>query len=264
MILYNVENGWTSIDANSYMFQNDFGFADYLKNNKLFFTEEDIVRLVKSRLTDTEDGVFVDVGANVGAYTLSFAESFAHIFAFEPGLNTYNILCGNIAINNLSNKTTLINAGLLDESKDVVMHEYDTLGSLTHLSDEETDTLNEQLKIKGFYDYSKKITTKTLDSYNIQNIKLIKIDVEGNELKVLKGATNTLKQSNYPMLIIESWEINEGDTEELKQYKKELREELFDYIKNLGYNIEDTDNKEVFICEYKKQQTKSKVKTIFY
>lgn len=265
MILYNKNIGWSKIEDNSYLFQDDFGFANYLQTNKLFFAEEDVANIIKNKLSGkiNENGVFIDVGANVGAYTLFFSSIFSHIVAFEPGLNTYNILCGNIAMNNLSSKTTLINSALLDEEKEAVMHEYDILGSLTHISENETDILNEQLKNEGFYDYSKKIEVHTLDYYNIQNVQLIKIDVEGNELKVLKGAENTIKNSNYPMLVIESWEINENDSDKLRDYKTELRTELFDYIKSLGYNIEATENKEVFICEYTSIK-KSKIKTIFY
>ena len=265
MILYN-RNGWNHIEENSYIFQECSQFADYLYNNKMFFTEENIVSLVTQKLKneDLQNSVFIDIGANVGAYTLQLANLFSHTYSFEPVLDTYNILCGNIAINNLSDKTTLINAGLGAADKEMVMHEYDVLGSLTHITEEDTDFLNENMKKRGFNVVSKKIKICTLDHFNIKNVKLIKIDVEGNELEVLKGSKNTLIQSNYPMLIVESWSINDNDEEELKEYKRNLRTELFSYIKNLDYNINSTENPEVFICEHVNKVQKNKVKSIFY
>jgi len=260
MILYNRGN-WQKAENDSYMFQDSEQFADYLKNNNLFFTEEDVCDVVKNKLKTSENGVFIDIGANVGAYTMYMSEMFSHIYAFEPLKHTYNILCGNIAINNLSDKTTLINACLMDSEKECTMHGYDILGSLTHITAEDTDIINENIKDKIGYEYSTKITSHTLDSYNIRNVKLIKIDVEGNELNVLKGATNTIKESNYPMLIVESWTVNESDTNEIKQHKETLRNELFSFIENMSYKIEETSNPEVFICEH---VNKNKVKTIFY
>jgi len=267
MILYNT-NKWEEIQKNSYIFQSDEGFAKYLFESGMFFTEENIVDLIKNKISNSYDGVFIDIGANIGAYTMCLAKNFIHTYAFEPVVNTYNILCGNIAINDLSNITTLINAGLSDYEHEMIMHEYDTLGSLTHLTEDETDTLDQYYKNFNFYNISSKITVKTLDQYNIENVKLIKIDVEGNELKVLKGAENTIKKSNYPVLILESWHIDNNDTDEIKEYKSNLRNELFTYVKNLGYNISNTQNPEVFICEYnavkEQQETKKKVKQIFY
>ena len=69
---------------------------------------------------------------------------------------------------------------------------------------------------------TEEIEIKTLDSYNIDNIGFIKIDVEDNELNVLKGSVMTLQKSNYPKILFESNTINET---------------LFNFLKNLNYNI---------------------------
>jgi hypothetical protein len=60
-------------------------------------------------------------------------------------------------------------------------------------------------------------------------VRLIKIDVEGLELDVIKGAQETILRSNYPSLIFESWTQHE--------WWDEKREELFSYVKDLGYEI---------------------------
>ena len=41
------------------------------------------------------------------------------------------------------------------------------------------------------------VETKTLDSFNFENIKLIKLEAEGHEIEVLKGSVNTLKNTEY-------------------------------------------------------------------
>ena len=66
------------------------------------------------------------------------------------------------------------------------------------------------------------IEVKTLDRFNITNISFIKMDVEDNELNVLQGALNTLKNSNYPKILFESNTYNE---------------KLFNFLKALNYTI---------------------------
>lgn len=263
MILYDTKaKSIHTIDRNSYMFQTNIDFANNLLNNNIFFTEQDIVDLILTKFLDYNDSTFIDIGANVGAYTLSLAKHFNHTYSFEPDIDTYNIMCGNIAINGLSNVTTLINSGLSYKEDKMIMHRYDISGSLNHITESDSDIVNENMKKIGYNDYSSEIYVKTLDSYNIKNVGLIKIDVEGCELDILKGAKETI--SKYcPMLIIESWEINDADSAEMKEYKQKLRYDLFSYIKEMQYNIQNTNNPEVFICEYQ-PKTKQKVKTVFY
>ena len=75
------------------------------------------------------------------------------------------------------------------------------------------------------------VQQKTLDSFNFSNVDYIKIDVEGHELKVLKGATNTIKKYN-PLIVME-----ENGSAVL--WKKGKSNEAIDYLLSLNYKIVD-------------------------
>ena len=79
-------------------------------------------------------------------------------------------------------------------------------------------------------------------------MSLIKVDVEGFELNVLKGASETIIRSKYPLILVESWEVQETDENEVREAKIRLRNDLFEYLRNtLGYYVDNLYN-DVFVC----------------
>jgi hypothetical protein len=69
-----------------------------------------------------------------------------------------------------------------------------------------------------------------LDNLHCHNFGiLIKVDVEGHELEVIKGGIETIKASNYPPIIFEAWTW--------KPWFQEKRTTLFEYLKGHGYEI---------------------------
>jgi len=135
------------------------------------------------------DDVFFDVGANVGAYTLLAAgEIGAKTISVEPIPSTFKYLSDNIAINGLAEKVQPLNIGLGNDSR--IMKFTKSLDTVNHVAtDSETDTID--VAIKRMDDISSLIPT------------LIKIDVEGFETEVLKGAKNILSNQNLKAVIIE-------------------------------------------------------------
>ena len=75
------------------------------------------------------------------------------------------------------------------------------------------------------------VQQKTLDSFVFEDVDYIKIDVEGHELKVLQGATNTIKTYN-PLIVVE-----ENGSAVL--WKKGKPNEAIDYLSTLNYKIVD-------------------------
>jgi len=166
---------------------------------------------------------FIDIGAHVGTYCINFAKksNAKDIFAFECQRNTYNCLCGGIALNQIQNINTY-NVALGSPKqvgkKDLHIISHDGGGSSICT---ELPTHTNPLK-------KETVQVLTLDSFGITNIGLIKMDVEGNELNVLKGAVQTLKASNYPKILFEVWD---------NDWYKLQRERLFSFLRNLGYEI---------------------------
>ena len=76
---------------------------------------------------------------------------------------------------------------------------------------------------------SMKVSAETLDSYNIENIDLIKIDVQGSEFQILEGSIETIKNNN-PVIVVEI--LNQRTFSEYVKNKKTI-ELLF----SLNYEI---------------------------
>ncbi len=159
----------------------------------------------------------LDVGANIGSHTLSFARIVGPqglVVAFEPERNNFYTLCANVAVNNLRNVFCFQQAiGNEVGSINVPEIDYDKTDNFGGL---ELD-----------HDYSKTthypVVLNTLDSITLGDVNFIKVDVEGMELKVLKGAIATINQHKSLLYV-------END-------RKDKAEELIGFIRNLGYEI---------------------------
>lgn len=180
---------------------------NYYTINGLF--EESLIDWTKQFGNKTK--LFLDIGAHSGTYSISLAKYFRTVHSFEPQRMTYYSLCGSIALSNIEN-TFCHNFGLgspeQSGTQTLKIVSKDGGGSSLHST---TNILK-----------TEEVEIKTLDSLNLQNIGFIKMDIEGNELYALKGATETLKRSNYPTILFESNVDNK---------------ELFSFIISLGYDI---------------------------
>ena len=175
------------------------------------------------------DGVVaVDVGANIGAFVLSWARAmtgWGSVLAIEPQEPLFYALCGNIALNNLANVRAVWAAlGASDGFIEVPALNYDMPGSFGSL--ELRDRIEAE-PIGQAVDYTDTVETRlrTLDSLlgnmELPRLDLLKIDVEGMELEVIDGAWETIKRCR-PAVIVE-W---------IKTKAEALRETLtaLDYV----------------------------------
>ena len=141
----------------------------------------------------TPGDIVVDVGAYIGTHTIPFAKATlpnGGVYAIEPQRMAFAFLSTNIAINNLMNVIS-INKFVSDTIKKIK----------TLILDQTVAQNFGSLKIPNLKE-GETIETITIDSLKLSRVKLIKIDVEGPEEKVLIGATNTINKYK-PTLYIE-------------------------------------------------------------
>jgi FkbM family methyltransferase len=156
----------------------------------------------------------LDVGANFGTHTVFFAEAVGlegAVIAFEPQRIVFQSLCANVALNSILNTYTYNVA--VGETEGFIMVppiNYSTANNIGGFS-------------LGTFSHGETVKVITIDSLVLPKCHLIKIDVQGMELQVLKGAVTTINQFK-PFLYVENDQPEKSD-------------DLIRYIHSLGYNM---------------------------
>jgi len=183
----------------------------------------------------TEDETFIDIGAHIGLYTLPAALKLkkGRVYAFEPASSNYNILKKHIKMNSLSN-VEIFDYLVGDKGKSVKFYESKNLVS-------PKNSIVKVDKISSFEPIIKKQIS--LDNFFLgKNIhpNVIKIDVEGAELFVLKGAKNIITKTKPKIYlsIHPQWLENLGlSVNQLLSLIKELDYSIYDMNMNHPYKI---------------------------
>ena len=140
-----------------------------------------------------QNDLFVDIGANVGGWSLLAAGKGAFCIAIEPIPETYQKLLFNIALNK-DLKIDSLNIGLGKENSDLVFTADKDTGN--HMLVNEKDYTGKTIKVP---------VKKLDDIIATKDPRFIKIDVEGFEYDVLLGASQALKKASLQALIIETF-----------------------------------------------------------
>lgn len=159
----------------------------------------------------------LDIGANIGNHALYFSDYFANVHAFEPNPRTFDLLSLNAK---LVDNVRCHKFGLSDKSGSAKLFQDDKnvgasfIGSKSGKSGKKANATRIQLK--------------PLDAVRdkIGDVALMKIDVEGMELDVLKGAS-TFFRSSRPLIFFEILETDfiDGNCKSIE------------FLKDLGYAI---------------------------
>ena len=155
--------------------------------------------------------VVVDAGAFVGSHTLKLAKLAApgKVHAFEPQEKLPQLIADNMRLNNLTNVQVYpvaLGGKNCQTTMKYINHGNKGASPISGcLPNEENGT-----------------ELRTIDSFRFQHVDFMKIDVEGFELEVLKGAEKTLKR-DMPVLMIEIGFVNQ--------------KRVLPYIESLGYKL---------------------------
>ena len=140
----------------------------------------------------------IDIGANVGVFTLAAARlvgSDGRVVAFEPLARNYRFVMANLALNGYEN-VVVEQMAVTNQDGTLEMHVFGT------------DNLSVSNLVTGSSDWQiGEVACCRLDTYlrqtGIQQVDLIKIDVEGAEALVLEGMKGFMSQAGFPALVIE-------------------------------------------------------------
>ena len=164
--------------------------------------EMDVLRF-DCRLKGNESLIVVDVGANEGQFALQAQKILqpCTTHSIEPSLYTFNLLVNNIRLSDRTDRMHSYRLGLSDKA-----------GTTTLYSSHEGATVASVYNLRNPYsefkpEFSEAINLHTLDEFSRENeihhIHYLKIDVEGHELSVLKGATELLSSCRIDFIQFE-------------------------------------------------------------
>jgi len=161
--------------------------------------------VIKSRYDKFGEGVVVlDIGANIGAYTLGWAHrmhEWGSILAIEAQERVFYALAGNVAINNCFNVQVIWGIAA-EKSGFMIVPEleqcrFTNFGGLS-LIGKDLEDRNEYKELGKV-----KIQAIAIDDFKLPRVDFIKIDVQGMELDVLNGAKETIARCK-PAIVIEN------------------------------------------------------------
>lgn len=202
--------------------------------------------------------VAVDVGANIGYYTLLLAKVCKKVYAFEPDKDCFEILKKNVEENKLKN-VTLFNKAVGAENKKAMLKRSKTNFGDHRLVDKDcfANARNDVM-----------VACVRLDDVIKDKIDLMKIDVQGYEEKVIEGAKKIIEKYS-PTIFVEH---NGGSLDFLKSvYKNIFTIDYWFYISKKGVHIDSktgyadlllTNKRLSFWNRYKNVQWKKVIKDI--
>ena len=215
-----------------------FGVGLQLLSNSCFDAEEvdAALALLSMRRQHFGPGVVaIDGGANVGVHTIEWARhmhGWGRVIAFEAQEAVFYALAGNIALNNCWNATARWSAlGEQEGFIDVPEPDYLSPGSFGSLEVRQRAG-TEFIGQKVSYQAQDCVRTpmQPIDAWNLERLDFLKLDVEGMEQEVLRGARATLARCK-PIILVE---VLKSDKAALQSFLRGLG---YDTLLDSGLNM---------------------------
>jgi FkbM family methyltransferase len=219
-------------DADYMLLSTDDAISNHLRHRGTW--EPHLVAISSMFIHGIAEPLVLDIGANLGAYAIPLAKAIDSargvVYAYEPQRIVYYQLCGNIFLNSLDNVFAFCMAiGETDGMIGIPALDFgrtSNVGGFSLVDDirKKTDSVVLQNDMPPV-----ETRMSRLDSLSFPKAPcLIKIDVEGYDLKALAGGVELLERSNFPPLLLEIWGFD---------WYKDEKEKLFEFLRGLGYDI---------------------------
>lgn len=210
-------------EGNAYHFD-PASFRELWRVSSIYLKETGTVDLIRQELH--EGDVFCDIGANIGLYSLMAASrcgTKGQVYAFEPLAANFASLIENIRLNSYSNRITPFSIALTDQPGVFPFHyitmEPGSSGSQLHEAVDVGQASFEPLVTEMKYGSS---LDELIKAGALRRPDVMKIDVDGNEARILRGMRGLLNGSPRPRAI--SVEINARE-----------KQDLFGFMQAQGY-----------------------------
>ncbi|MGB3756632.1 MAG: FkbM family methyltransferase [Rivularia sp. (in: cyanobacteria)] len=181
----------------------------------LGFVEQNTFKIIKKLLPN--NGVFVDIGANIGIYSCIMANHLSakgSVIAFEPMPENLEALYSNIALNQLKN---------IEVNELALSNRQQDFNLYVPFAHQQGATGCTQVWNPGDWVSVGSTNATTLDiAFQKQRLDFIKIDTQGHEFEILQGAKSTIERFQ-PLILCEVF--------------KENRTKVFDLMKSWNYVI---------------------------
>jgi FkbM family methyltransferase len=163
---------------------------------------------------------YLDVGGHIGTTVMPFLKHYKRCVAYEPNPTNYERLVRNVELNGLQSRCISKNVGCSDQARvgQTILHEGGNSGCY-YFKESVLDS-------KESGDRVKTIRLDDDEDIRISDIDFIKIDTEGHELFVLKGAEQTLLRCK-PLIQLETNGLSD-------KYFGISKQQIFDYLYSLG------------------------------
>ncbi|KAD5317764.1 hypothetical protein E3N88_17710 [Mikania micrantha] len=183
--------------------------------------------LLEKMKSEGKMGMFIDVGANVGMATFAAAVMGFRVFAFEPIFENLQSICNGIYFNRVGDLVHVFEAATSDHAGNITFHKL-----VGRLDNSAVSATGAKMAFKSNEEIELQVRSVPLDQVipEHESVLLLKIDVQGWEYHVLKGAKNLLsrKKGEAPYLIYE-------EDERLLQASNSSAKEIREFLDSVGY-----------------------------
>lgn len=156
----------------------------------------DEVAITKLRSLSDEKTIFLDIGANIGLYSLCLIDKVSKVYAFEAHPRTAQLLKMNFLLNQLPIEH-IEQKAVADKIGQLSFTDFSDGSPINAISEDTKNTVHvESISLDAFIQNN---------NFSKQNNFILKLDVEGAEHLVLEGARNLLTEYNVRAILFETF-----------------------------------------------------------